>query len=157
MFDRFVQFAVVILALVIGTQAHAAPLRYGTYYDETIGGGCSSPAVSCAAWFSGLPSDKLVMVQRIQCNFVGNLPLVKARFGVSATSGGVNLAREIALPLSIANTTANSNSYFAATDTQTGWLMGQGRFPFVEVFTNQPNGLANFSCTLIGTLVDPIQ
>ncbi|WP_194467115.1 hypothetical protein [Bradyrhizobium sp. CCBAU 53340] len=153
-FTRFAGIAF-IAPFILAGHSQAAPVRIGTYYDETISTTCSSPSVSCAAWFSGLPSDKMVLVQRVNCNFVGSLPLVKAHFGVSVTSGGASQPREIALPLSITNTTAVNGSYFAATDTGAEWLMGQGRFPYVEVFTNQASGTGSFKCTLIGKLVDP--
>ncbi|HEV2160264.1 hypothetical protein [Bradyrhizobium sp.] len=155
-FKRFAHFAVfAALALPAVAQAQAGPVRYGAYYDETISGSCSSAAVSCAGSFSALPSDKMTTIQRIHCNFTSNVPMARARFGVSTTSGGAALPREIALPLSIANTMHINGSWYAATDTDTQWLVGQGRFPFAEIFTNQ-SSVSGFTCTLIGTLSDPI-
>jgi hypothetical protein len=67
MFARLAMFAVVALALAVGSQAKATPLTYGTYYDEELVNGFCSNATSCRSNFAQLPSDHLVLLKKINC------------------------------------------------------------------------------------------
>ena len=151
---RFVQFAVVAAALVSGTLAQAAPLSYGKYYDDTSGFFPCGTASSCRINFGQLPPNKLVMVRKLHCLFSSSLPVVFAYLQVSATNGGGPIARN--LPLEYAQVTAASNGfYYTKVDTDTQWLIGQGRFQFV-IFALAQTGSISGECTLTGELVDPI-
>jgi hypothetical protein len=152
MLARFAQFAVVVLALVIGSRVEAGPIIYGTYYDETVFAvGCSGSV--CRLNFSQLPSDKLLLVNNINCQFVANAQAVSFILGISATSGGAPFGRALLLPFP---PVALINSYYTTTFSEnTQWLIGQGRFPYVQgTFAAGLSG--QMTCTLIGNLVTPI-
>jgi hypothetical protein len=153
MFARFAQIAVVALALATGNQANAAPLAYGTYYDETINQNCS-PSSLCRVNFSQLPADKLLMVQKINCVVVSVLPIVQAVFQISATSGGTNLQRQ--LPLAVPPSQLIGSIYYTSFREDTHFLVGNGRFPFIAMTASNTTTSWGVTCTLIGDLVTPI-
>lgn len=156
-FCRLVRFAVLAVALVSGTGALAAPTMYGTYYDETPGVlNCNTGANFCRLYFSQLPSNKLVMARKLHCEITTRSPLIQARLEVAATSGGDALPRYVQLPIPPAITAQSNGYYYNSVEIETQWLMGQSRFPLVEVVTYAFSSIF-VDCTLIGELIDPIQ
>jgi hypothetical protein len=152
MLSRLVQIAVLALGLTIGSQANAAPLAYGTYYDEKVNIDCSgSPA--CRVHFEQLPADKLLMVQKIHCTVISFQPMIQGFLLISATLGGANLQRWI--PLSLPPAQLISGSYYTNFREDTQFLIGSGRFPFIHLFAATTNSFDG-SCTIIGELVNPI-
>jgi hypothetical protein len=152
MFARFFQASIVALALTISNQANAAPLAYGTYYDETVQG-CVN-GTSCRVNFSQLPADKLLMVGKINCQIVSGQPIESASFLISATSGGGPLQRQA--PIAVTPSQLIGGSYFTNFREDTHFLVGQGRFPYVSVNASASTGYFS-TCTLVGDLVTPIQ
>jgi hypothetical protein len=152
MFARLVQFAAVTLALVIGGPVHAAPLTYGTYYDETVAINCNSNG--CRLNFSQLPADKLLMVQKINCAIQSTQPVAQTIFQVSATLGGSGLSRN--LPIALPASQLVGATYWTNFREDAHFLIGNGRFPYLQLFAQ---AVANWTvnCTLIGELVTPIQ
>jgi hypothetical protein len=151
MFARFAQIAVASLALVVGHQAQATPLAYGSYYDEFLAGNCSTGV--CRINFSQVPTDKLVMISKISCSAFTAFPVVQGAFQVSATAGGAPLSRTLMLsppPSQLVN-----GNYYTSFREDTHFLIGQGRFPFV--FLSAPGVISGvIQCTLIGDLVSPV-
>jgi hypothetical protein len=158
-FSRLVQSTILVAALVIGTQAHAVPTSYGTYYDETATVSCGN-ATSCRVDFTQLPSNNLLLVNKIECVFSSQIAISTAAFYIATTAGGTSIARHLPLPFvpSQPGTAAQSDGSFRYTvDVTTQWLVGQGRFPYVFFQPVTGTGLMSGDCTLIGTLVTPIQ
>ena len=151
MFTRFSQFVLVASLLLVSAQASAVPLAYGTYYDETVSSGCGGN--TCRLNFSQTPSDKLLLVSRINCNLQTNLQPSALLLQISATSGGSGLQRNLWLPFSPA--IVSGGIYYTTFREDTQFLVGQGRFPFVQmVFLAGIGG--SISCTMIGSLVTPL-
>src|SRR5258708_37383340 len=92
MFSRLAQVTLFALGLAISNHANAAPLAYGTYYDETAVAVCIN-ATSCRLNFSQLPSDNLLMVQKINCVTVSSQPVAYVFLRISATLNGGSLSR----------------------------------------------------------------
>jgi hypothetical protein len=156
MLARLAQFAFVALTIVIGYQAGATPVVYGTYYDETVSIGCSN-ATFCRVNFSQLPADKLLMVNQISCAIIsGSAPVAQVNLFIAATSGGSNIQRQY--PLSFPPSIVASGGNFTNVQQNIHYLIGQGRFPFVAVSASTTT-LVSFTvtCTLVGDLVTPIQ
>jgi hypothetical protein len=157
MFARFAQFAAVALAMAIVAKANAAsPLTYGTYYDEVSFANCTGTGTVCTILFSQLPSDKLLMVNKVNCRFLSSQPPTGILLGVSATSGGVNLGRFVNMALP-APGAAIGGFYATNIREDAHFLMGQGRFPTINLQLNVTSSFGQSSCTLIGDLVTPIQ
>ena len=155
-FTRFLPFAAVAIALVAGSQAHSVALQYGKYYDETVvQDALACSPTFCRMYFSQLPANKLVMVRKVHCTFISAKPMLRAALNVAATSGGSAISRHLPLTM-IKDPAVSPNTFFYATvDIETQWLMGQGRFPFVEL-EKSDTGSSYSDCTLIGEMVDPI-
>jgi hypothetical protein len=152
MLARFVQFAIVVLALVIGTQAKAQTI-YGTYYDDEASTSCSGVS-NCRLNFSQIPADKLLMLSKINCNITTATQLTALNFLISATLGGSNLARSFPMALPAPALAGGINFYNFREDAH--FLVGQSRFPFLVVGMNTTASISMF-CTLVGDLVTPIQ
>jgi hypothetical protein len=157
-FARLAQFAVLGTALVIGSQANAGALSYGTYYDETVLSQCGV-VNQCRVNFSQLPPDKLVLVRKIHCQVsTQQQPAVMELF-VSATLGGGPIARDLPLQFlpNQPGTSALSDGFLRYTvNVETQWLVGQSRFPYISIFAPTANSMTG-DCTIIGDLVTPIQ
>jgi hypothetical protein len=151
MFVRLVEIAVAVLALVLGSAAHATPLVYGSYYDENLFFVCSSN--SCRLEFAQLPSDKLLMVTKISCSAVNGGPVLQATLRVSATAGGSFLPRF--LLLSLPQALLFEGKYYTNFREDTRYLIGQGRFPSVNLALGGV-GSGTVTCTLVGDLVSPL-
>jgi hypothetical protein len=76
MFARLAMFAVVVMAFAIGSQARAAPLSYGTYYDEELVVENCTNASICRSNFSQLPSDNLFLLKKVNCVIISSQPLI---------------------------------------------------------------------------------
>ncbi len=152
MFSRFTQFALVALALVFGSPAGAAPLTYGTYYDETVSTSCI--ATSCRLFFSQTPADKLLMVNKINCNIVSQLQPTDLILQISSTLGGNPLTRHLRMSFSAPQFVAGF--YVVNMREDTHYLVGQGRFPSVLLGSNNTSSNFSMDCTIIGDLVTPI-
>jgi hypothetical protein len=150
---RVLIFALAGFALISGGRSSAAPLVYGTYYDETVQFGCGSP--NCQLTFSQTPTDKLLMVRKINCYAYGAGAPAVAWLAIATTFGGGQIQRT--LPLPISSVTLGGASY-ASVAADIHWLVGQGRFPFITFIlpaVASPN--SSMSCTIVGDLLDPIQ
>jgi hypothetical protein len=154
-FARFVQFAAATLTLLAGTPAKAVPLTYGTYYDETVPNVQCPNTSLCRLNFSQLPADKLLVVQRINCAIASSQPVGQAFLEVSATFGGGLLPRY--LPILVPPSQLIGSTYWTNFREETHFLIGQGRFPFLQVVTPITSTNTVVQCTIIGELVTPIQ
>lgn len=154
-FAEFAKSAVVAIALLAGTQAYAAPVTVGTYYDETISGSCSSQT-NCSVFFTQAPSNKLVSVRKLHCRIETTQPLYVGGLFISMDGSQNAIQRWLPLTLpSIEYSAPASNTAFRAyVDMNTEWLIGQGRFPFIRASTVTASN-STITCTLIGALVDP--
>ena len=152
MFARLICFAATV-ALMMSNPAHAQPTRYGTFYDETIVIDCPAGA-SCAAVFSQLPSDKLTVLHHVACNVVSSAPARMATFRISTTSSAANGMTRV-MPMPVGPSVASGGSYTSNTTLHADYLVGQSRFPFVEVATTQTGDIL-MQCTLEGDLIDPV-
>jgi hypothetical protein len=155
MFARFAQFALVALVFTISNHANAAPLTYGTYYDETLPNVQCPNTQVCRVNFSQLPADKLLRVQRINCAIASSQPVGQAFLEISATSGGGLLSRQ--LPIAVLPSQLISSTYWTNFREDTHFLIGQGRFPFLQIVTPATSTNTVVQCTIIGELVTPIQ
>jgi hypothetical protein len=154
MFSRLVQIALLALGLAIGDHADAAPLAYGTYYDETAGLNCSG-STACRLNFSQLPADKLVMVQKIHCRLQSSQPVTSGTFEIASSLGGGPASSRI-LPITMPPPpTAIAGTFHTSFREDTHFLIGQGRFPFVVLFTAASSTFVGL-CTMIGELVTPL-
>ncbi|MBR1121131.1 hypothetical protein JQ628_06370 [Bradyrhizobium lablabi] len=151
-FRRLALFATVASALVVATQANAAPVIVGTYWDESASGMCS--ASLCPVFFSQLPPNKRLMVREINCNILTASQPRRAILQISTVANGADtLARVLPIPIPYVPPVAGG-FYYTSANLQTRWLIGEGRFPYLLVEQNQ-SGTAGVTCTMIGDLVDP--
>ncbi len=159
MFTRLISFAVVTILLVFGgNQASAQPLTYGTYYDETVAGieCASAPATSCRLNFSQTPSNMLLMVSQISCYISSTRQPYALLLRVATSAGGSPISRELLFPFNPPLVTALSLYAGAVYQQNVRYLIGEGRFPYVEVAVGAPNFVATISCTIVGDLVTPL-
>jgi hypothetical protein len=153
MFARLAQIAAAWMALFLCGPAHATPLAYGTYYDENLQAACSGQ--NCRIDFSQIPANKLLMVSKITCMVASAGPVFAGILQVSATFGGAPLPRSLILSPPPSQYNNNASLYYTNLQQDTRYLIGQGRFPAIILYTSVPSG--NIVCTLIGELVNPIQ
>jgi hypothetical protein len=154
-FSRLAQSVIFVAALVIGAQARAQVVSYGTYYDETASSFCGFNQTYCRVNFSQLPSTNLVKLKKIHCFAQTQTPgLSLANLRVATTSGGSPLSRFVPLPL--AAVTPIASQYVTSIESEPEWLIGQSRFPFIEVGTVSQS-LITVECTIVGELITPIQ
>lgn len=150
---RVLQVALAGLALVTGGSASAAPLVYGAYYDETNGRTCNATG-SCRLDFSQSPTNKLVMFRKVNCYIFSTGPLYSGILAIATTFGGDPIQRFLPLPIP-ASVYAGSN-YYTNFEADIHWLMGQGRFPYLQFASTSASANFNISCTIVGDLIDPI-
>jgi hypothetical protein len=149
---RLVQFAVVALALVPGAHANAAPLTYGTYYED-FAPQASCTGTICHVNFSQTPADKLLMVNRITCSSTSDGQPGTYALQISASLNGPQLAtRSYDLAATPRQPTAGG-AWITQLNETVHFLVGQGRFPYVRV---DVSSIKSFTCTLIGDLVTPL-
>lgn len=155
-FASFAKSTAIATTLIISAQATAAPVRYGTYYDELqVHANCSANIV-CQVNFSQLPSDRLLMLSKVNCSINSSQPLAMATVSASATPGGASIGRGVSFNLGPALFAANL--YFYSIETDARFLMGQGRFPYIQVYTSTfVNANFQTNCGIVGDLVTPIQ
>jgi len=154
MLSRLVQLALVVaLALTIGNHANGAPLTYGTYYeDKGVPTQCTN-SLTCRLNFSQLPSDKLLMVEKVNCYIQSVSPITFLNLSISATLGGSPLGRYLQLAVPAPQIIASSNNTTLQADIR--FLVGNGRFPYLLVQT-VPAGNSYMDCTITGVLVTPL-
>lgn len=154
---QFRALRIVLTAFVglYGFGASAAPLSYGGYYDETIGNIVCSAGTICRVNFSQTPANKLVMIRKLNCAISATTPVIEGYLMVATTNGGGSIGRNVPLPIPSV-TSMIGNAHFVNFEADIHWLIGQGRFPFVQI-TTYLNSDAQLKCTLTGDLVDPIQ
>ena len=151
-FSRFAKFAAVLASLALGIQAHAAPVRFGTYYDETAPIVTCSGPVHCEVFFSQLPSDKLLLVRKVTCQITSQSRVVQAFLYVAGgNNGSGTIARHT--QLAVPSDPIASGIFYISIDAEPRWLIGQGRFPYVSV-SAVAGGSIVMDCTLVGDLVD---
>jgi hypothetical protein len=154
---QFVRRFLAVAAIAFsGVCAHATPVLYGTFYDETPGLKTCNDATYCRQNFAQLSSTKLTLATSLHCRLSTTSPVVLATLRVSATDGGAALGRYVPLTINRPPGTL-SGYYYATVDTDPRFLMGQSRYPFIEVVTDASSSLLFIDCTLSGQLVDPIQ
>jgi hypothetical protein len=154
-FPRFVKFAVIALAFAVGSQAKATPLTYGTYYEDSEAVNCSG-STACRLNFSQFPSDNLVLINKLNCSIASTAELNQFVLEISATSGGGPVAGNRILPLGLPNPAIINSSYYYNFQQDAQYLIGQGRFPYLLASTASSTGIS-MVCTIVGTLVTPIQ
>lgn len=151
---RALLIALAGFTLVPAANSSAAPLSYGTYYDETVSAPtCVSTSV-CSVYFSVTPADKLLMIKKINCTFNTPSAVQVAVLEIATTSHGSALQRVFPLPMPPAQNA--SGNYYTSLESQPDWLVGQSRFPFILFSTITSSNFMNGTCTLRGELVDPI-
>lgn len=154
-FARLLQVAALAVSVAVGVQAEAAPVAYGTYYDDqsVSASGCSGVTL-CRTNFSQLSSDKLFNLTKVNCQVQSNQPLIFGFVSAAATSGGGSVGRSVNFSLGAA--TVAASNYFYSFESDANFLIGQGRFPYIEVV---PVTTANIilNCGIRGDLVPPIQ
>jgi hypothetical protein len=156
MFSRLAQVTLVALGLTISNHANAAPLAYGTYYDDTFSPSCPA-APSCRVNFSQLPADKLLMVGKVNCVIGSTQPITDAFLEISATAGGSPLTTRL-LPIAVPPSQLFGSQYVTTFREDTHYLIGNGRFPFVLINASATTTTGwSVTCTMIGELVTPIQ
>ncbi|MGY8711090.1 hypothetical protein RAD16_35630 [Bradyrhizobium sp. 18BD] len=148
---RVLQVALAGLALITGGSASAAPLVYGAYYDETNGRTCSATS-NCRLDFSQSPTNKLVLFRKVNCYISSTSPLYAGILGIATTFGGDPIYRF--LPLPIPAPLYVGSHYYTNFEADIRWLMGQGRFPYLEFVAT--SATFNISCTIVGDLIDPV-
>jgi hypothetical protein len=153
-FARLARFAVIGLALV-GNGANATQLIYGTYYDEYNFNSCTGQS-TCIVSYSELSTSSLTMINRLNCNVASTVLLVSLSLQVSSTPGGTNPVAGRVVPLGLPSPTTVSGTYSYNFGQDLQYLIGQGRYPYVIAITS-PAGSMSISCTIVGTLVTPIQ
>ncbi|HEV2159480.1 hypothetical protein [Bradyrhizobium sp.] len=148
----------VVLAVFVGLYgcgASAAPLSYGGYYDETAGSLNCAGGNTCRVNFSQTPADKLVGIRKLNCAIGSTTPVTQGFLFAATTNGGPPLPRQLPLPIpSVAS--AIGGNYYVNFEADAHWLIGQGRFPFVQIQTFG-SSTVQMNCTVTGDLVDPIQ
>lgn len=151
------KFRALLLALagftvVTGGSSSAAPLTYGSYYDETMQLYCNTGTV-CRINFGQTPADKLLMIRKINCQLQTSVRVTQGNLFIATTNGGQEIQRS--LPLPIPSPVAGS-TYVTNFESDAHWLVGQGRFPYLYFYAN---GLTDWNtwCTITGDLVTPIQ
>ncbi|MBR0690008.1 hypothetical protein JQ594_29150 [Bradyrhizobium manausense] len=152
--SRLAASALTIASLPFAQPIIAAPVTVGTYYDETATGSCGV-GTSCSITFTQLPSNMLLKVEKVHCWANGqSSPILSASLVIAASQGGPTIQRFLPLPLLMLGGGAISGSYYETIDTETGWLIGQGRFPIIQFGFLSGNYVVG-QCTIIGQLVPP--
>jgi hypothetical protein len=155
MFARLTMLAVVVLALAVGSQAKAAPLSYGTYYDEEFVGGSCSTGGPCRANFTQTPLNNLLLLKKINCQITAAQVVALVIVSISQTSGGPDFGRGIYVNPGPAVVASSGSTYLYSFQTDAQILIGQGRYPFIQVETT--GGSVSMLCGILGDLVTPIQ
>lgn len=155
-FARFAKFAIVAAALVTGSQANSTTTTYGTYYDENAGisFSCGS-GTYCRLNFSQLSSTNLTKIKKLHCLVTTQSAPILVRLQVSATNNGISLGRYLPIQLPPPSAAASNGYIYTSILVETDWLVGQSRFPYLEVFSASPT-IFGIECTLIGESVAPI-
>lgn len=141
------------LAMVLGTQANAAPTMYGKYYDETANVSCANS--SCRVQFSQTPPDKLIEITNVACTGNTTVQLIGLTLTVAATPGGNPLQRQVPLYLPPPYMYNSINIIFS-TNHPVRYLVGQGRYPVINWSAFDSYSAAYGSCHIVGNVVDPI-
>ena len=155
-FAAFAKSTAIVATLIMSAQTTAAPVRYGTYYDELqVRTNCSGIIV-CQVNFSQLPADALFMLSKVNCSINSTQPLAMATISASATSGGATIGRGVSFNLGPAVFAANL--YFYSIEADARFLIGQGRYPLIQAYTSTfVNANFQMNCGIVGDLVAPIQ
>jgi hypothetical protein len=157
-FARSAKMGIAVTAIITGNFAWSAPLSYGTYYDETTSLACGFGQF-CRLEFGQTPSDKLVMVRKLQCVINSSSPLSTVHLYIATSPGGSFLVRYLPLqfsPLQPGTTAQSDGFYRYAVDTSTQWLVGQSRYPVVFAsLALGSSGTMSSECTIVGDLVTP--
>ena len=145
---------VFLLLMAAGGPATAAAVKYGTYYDETK----TSPGICntslCTIYFSETPGDKLLLVTHVACTFTTPFPVTNLILGVNTAPTSGAIQREY--PLQLPQPVVYSNYYYMQISHPVNFLIGQGRYPFVQAQTGGGGGNWGIECTISGSLVTPI-
>lgn len=141
------------LALVVGTKANAAPTLYGNYYDETTGVTCDNN-VGCRASFSQTPPDKLIEITNVACYGNTDKQLTLLLLGVAATAGGYGLERRVPLYLPPPYVYNSLNIVFS-TNHPVRFLVGPGRFPFIQLASFGTVSAVGAFCHIVGNVPAP--
>lgn len=149
---RLSQIALALIGLMIGGSSSAAPLSYGAYYDETGVSNCG--ASLCRLNFSQTPTDKLVMVRKVNCAITSSSPVYQGFLFIATTNGGAAISRNLPLPIA-APIAISGGNYATNLESDIHWLIGQGRFPGLAFVTSVTANIG-VSCTITGDLIDPI-
>ncbi|MBR0686240.1 hypothetical protein JQ594_09970 [Bradyrhizobium manausense] len=152
---RALMLALAGFTLAPTVNSSAAPLSYGTYYDETVAAPTCISTTFCPVYFSQTPADKLLMVRKINCIFSSPNPTQQAVLEIATQLHGSPIQRFLTLPMPQAQ--VSGGVYTTSVESQPDWLVGQSRFPFIVASTIASSNYINASCTLRGDLIDPIQ
>lgn len=142
-----------LFAVFSSAQVSAAPVVYGDYYDETINQGGACGGGFCYVKFSQTPSDKLVRITRVSCRIYSSAQPIALELGIATgTDPSVTKLSRFQFfgppaPQFI------GGAYVTLLNEETNFLIGQGRFPFVEIGLSSVN---SNTCTISGQIVNPL-
>ncbi|MBR0725465.1 hypothetical protein [Bradyrhizobium manausense] len=140
------------VTLAVTTQVGAAPISYGTYYEDLFINGASCINGFCRVNFSQLPSNNLFMLSKINCNAESVSPLTEAYVSISQASNGPTIGRIVWFNAGPGTFVGSAYNYSFEADVR--MLMGQGRFPYVVLFAGG-GGSITARCGIVGDLVPP--
>ncbi|HEV2156450.1 hypothetical protein [Bradyrhizobium sp.] len=143
------------LAMVLGTKANAAATIYGNYYDETTYVSCDNN-VGCRASFSQTPPDKLIEITNVACYGNTSKQLVLVMLGVAATAGGFGMQRQVPLQLPQPYVYNSLNIVFSLNH-PVRFLVGPGRFPFIQFSAFDNVSVTGGTCHIVGNIMAPVQ
>ena len=127
----------------------AAPIIAGSYYEDTITGGCGN-TTGCTSWWSQLPANQLLNVKRVNCRLGGmSQTPITYKFFVASSPGGQSIGRNFFFR--VGEVVSSGGSIYGAVNDELNVLVGAGRVPAMEIdFAVASNVTIN--CTLIGEL-----
>lgn len=152
-FAYFVRIAI-LTGLLITSAATAAPVTFGSYYDENVTPPAICSASLCTVFFSQLPSDRLLLVTNVACAFVTPYPVTQIVLGINAGPTSGTQSRE--LPLQLPQPVVYAGYNYMQFNQPVHFLIGQTRYPFIQAQTGGGGGNWGMKCSISGELVTQI-
>ena len=112
--------------------------------------------MGCRASFAQTPPDKLIEITNVACYGNTSKQLVLLSLGVAATAGGFGLQRQVPLQLPPPYVYNSLNIVFSINQ-PIRFLVGPGRFPFIQFSAFDIISVTSGICHIVGNVVAPIQ